>query len=117
MPPAPPGAGRASAALDALETLAGEAGNAALQLEIEQPRRQLGGALAGAGDQLVEADRIEAERVEDGILGGGGGCLGRRRRRHARQAGERRQLVDDVVRAVDQLGALLDERMAAARLR
>ena len=35
-------------------------------------------------------------------------------RAHAR---ERRQLVDDVVRAVDQLGALLDERVAAARLR
>src|SRR6187551_3342201 len=107
MPPAPPGAGRASAALDALEALAGKAGDPALELEIEQPRRQLGGALAGAGDQFVEADRIEAERVEDGILGRRGTCLRRRwrRRRHARNARERRQLVDDVVRAVDQLGA------------
>ena len=67
MPPAPPGAGRASAALDALEALAGKAGDPALQLEIDQSRRQFGGALAGAGAQLVEADRIEAERVEDGV--------------------------------------------------
>ena len=53
-----------------------------------------------------------------GILGGRWRALSRRRRRrHARDARERRQLVDDVVGAVDQLGALLDERVAAARLR
>ncbi len=57
-----------SGPFDALEQLSGQPGDTPGELEVEQPRRELGGALAGAGDQRVEADRVEAERVEQRIF-------------------------------------------------
>ena len=77
---------------------------------------QLGRRPAGARDQRVERrpDRSRARRAADRRAAGAG-----RRRRRRRRAARRRaaQLLEDVGGAVDQLGALLDQRVAAARLR
>ena len=54
----------ALAALDPLEELPGQPGDPAGELQVEQARRELGRAHAGAGDQGIQADRIEAERGE-----------------------------------------------------
>ena len=68
-------ASAASGAFDALEPLPGQPGDAPGELEVEQPGRELGGTLTGAGDELVEADRVEAERVEQWIFTRRGGHL------------------------------------------
>ena len=69
---------QSSGPLDPLKALPGQAGDTALELELEQERGQLGGAPARACDQAVEADRVEAERVENRVFvgRGGSGCGG-----------------------------------------
>ena len=82
-----------SAAFDSLEHLPGQAGDFSRELQIEQARRQLGGAHAGAGDERVEADRVEAEGGEHRVFPvGAPGRRGRARPGRRRRAGERELL-------------------------
>src|SRR5678815_942186 len=56
-----------SAAGQALEQLPRQAGDATLELEVEQPHIQLGGGPTGASHERVECHGLVAERLEHRI--------------------------------------------------
>ncbi|VWX59772.1 hypothetical protein VARIO8X_20015 [Burkholderiales bacterium 8X] len=115
---------RPSASCGSLKESAGQARELSVQFEFEQPRLQFGSAESGSCAQGVEADRVVADGAEQAGCVAVGVCDLRwaqaffaRPVRGCRRAGCRGEFFMDVARQLDQLGALPDQRMAAARLR
>ena len=81
-------------------------------------RLQIGGAAAGACAQRVQAHRVEAQGAQQRVLRRGIGVIGCRARGAAPwRCVPRRSSSSTSLHRLDQLGALADQRMAAARLR
>ena len=95
------------------------------EVELEQDHEDLRRMQPRVADDLVDADRGRAERLDDAVALV---VAGRRRRRKVRRflellvfrrldAGARRDLLDDVARLGDQDGAVLEQLVGAGRAR
>jgi hypothetical protein len=106
-----------SACGHALEQSSGQPRDFALQFEFEQPSLQRGRGDARARHQCIEAHRIEPEcRQQCIFLRLGFSLFHGRLVRLETPLPRERQFLQHVLRGLDQLRALLEQRMAATRL-